>query len=120
MQNQTEVSGSGSEATEGWWHRHVTRSRGGVEKSARLTHSQVAISSIKTNEMSKSTMSTEKPQKGTMHAFPATGGNVAVSHGGKGAGSIAVASGVSKQSVDGGVGVSQRTPTAAPGGNAKP
>ncbi len=65
------MSGSGSEATESWWHRHVTRagvhrSRGGVEKK-RATDAFASgyICSIKTNEMSNSTISTEKPQKGT-------------------------------------------------------
>ena len=41
-----------------------------------------------------------------MHAFPATGGNVAVSHGGNGAGSIANASD-GEEDASGGAGVSR-------------
>ena len=55
----------------------------------------------------------------TMHAFPATGGNVAVSHGGNGAGSIAIASGAGSQESGAGAGVSWPRPRAASGGNAR-
>jgi hypothetical protein len=54
-----------------------------------------------------------------MHAFPATGGNVAVSHGGNGAGSIADASGAGSRESGAGAGVSWPRPKAASGGDAR-
>jgi hypothetical protein len=54
-----------------------------------------------------------------MHAFQATGGNVAVSHGGNGAGSIAIASGAGSQESGAGAGVSWPRPKAASGGDAR-
>ena len=61
-----------------------------------------------------------KPQKGTMHAFPPTGGNVAVSLFGNGAGSNAnaVASEQGIQTVGGGPGASHKPPALAQSGNA--
>ena len=50
-----------------------------------------------------------------MHAFPATGGNVAVSHGGNGAGSIAIAGGEGREEASGGAGASRPRAQAALG-----
>ena len=54
-----------------------------------------------------------------MHAFPSTGGNVAVSHGRNGAGSIANASGGGQEAAGAGSGASQPRPQGTPGSDSR-